>query len=227
MRKIKQRTFIALFSFLLLIIALVPMLFSWLIKEKDVSITITIDKYTIEIVVFFNELKVTSDSPYYDSVKKQLIIDASDPDAPNYVGNLNISLKTTPHIASRLRVKLMDEWRIRRHYIESIGINDIFQNVYIRADENGQLINPFMVASDLDYQIDQDGYMYYMPIINKGEELDVEWIVGGIPYPVHITETFEEECTLYLDILVEIVQANRFSEVWGISEDFYSTSTES
>ena len=62
--------------------------------------------------VSFDNLEVGLNSPYYDQVKKIIIIDGAKTTAPNYIGKLNISLSVKSNIAARFRIKIQDEWQI-------------------------------------------------------------------------------------------------------------------
>ena len=46
-------------------------------------------------------------------------------------------------------------------------------------------------------------------------------IEKGTSYNVKTTESYYEECFVDLDLIFDIVQANRFSERWLIGSDFF------
>ena len=69
---------------------------------------------------------------------------------------------------------------------------------------------------------DLDGYTYIRDIIPKNEVTTIHFITGGDAYPARSNEVFDETIYVYLDIRVDVVQANRFVEKWGISSDYFN-----
>ncbi|MFA7010766.1 MAG: hypothetical protein WC240_06055, partial [Bacilli bacterium] len=52
--------------------------------------------------------------------------------------------------------------------------------------------------------------------LEKGVTATLPFIYGGDAYIPKISRTYIDTCDLILNIRVEIVQANRFSQIWGI-----------
>ena len=67
-----------------------------------------------------------------------------------------------------------------------------------------------------------EGYTYVNHIIPKNETTIINFIDGGDAYPVKNNEVFYEMVYVHVDLIVDIVQANRFVERWGIDPAFFS-----
>ena len=82
------------------------------------GIVIETGEFDVEIFIYFGDLLLDSESPYYDAEKQIVIVNAFDPLADNYIEDLQIYLVITPVVASRLRLKFQDQWEMRRVYID-------------------------------------------------------------------------------------------------------------
>ncbi len=194
--------------------------------QEQRGIMIETGDFQVEMLAYFNTTLVDVNSPYYDAQTGTLIVNADDPLSMNYVGNLSVSFNVTSIVASRMRIKLQEEWTLTRHYLDQnplYPIPDVVESVY--SSNHGALYYPFSLLKVTQsyvpiYTI--DGYAYYPDVIPKGSANLISFIIGGDPYPVRNNEVFVETCALHLNVLVDIVQANRFSEVWNIDPTFFN-----
>jgi len=66
-----------------------------------------------------------------------------------------------------------------------------------------------------------DGYAYMNEVLNKNTLYHYEVIIGGDPYPVRSNDLYIETCTVRLGLIIDVIQANRYVELWGLEEIFY------
>ena len=59
------------------------------------------------------------------------------------------------------------------------------------------------------------GYIYYIYPISKGTS-NITLIDGGTLYGVKNNNTYSETCRVNFNVSVELIQINRYKEVWGI-----------
>lgn len=179
-------------------------------------------EYDVSMTAAFNDSVVDGTSPYYDALKKAILVDGSDYQSPNYIENLEVSFSITPDNDSRFRIKIQDEWQLKRTYY---GVEYVITEALAFEGEEtipGNALFPFLIINSSNYTYDSStGYLYFNQILEKGQTYNIDFISGGIPYPIRSTTAYYEECTVYLDFLVDVVQANRATQIWGIGYDFF------
>lgn len=222
MKKSFRKLFIALFTILTVIFISFSLTYSWFIKTNESTFIIDTGEFSSSLAVAFNGSIISSGSPYYDTQKKVVIVDAGNSLSTNHIGKLTVSLTITPEVTARFRIKIQDEWRLKRTYI---ALGTTIEEAM--SHEKGELIPgnalyPFTIANIANYTYDSEsGYLYYNLLLEKGQIYNISFITTGLTHPVVSNSVFNEECIVYLDFIVDIVQANRFSEVWGISPDYF------
>lgn len=220
-----RRMILSLALLLLIIASTFGITYAYFRTRKEHGIIIETGEFNVELMIYFDDLLIDQNSPYYDPVKKQVIINAFDVTAKNYIGDLRITMVIHPQVASRFRIKLMDQWEMRRVFInqsETDPIPDIVENLYFEPKSNLYYPHSLLrMNPDFTYIYAPDGYLYFDKILRKNQIETIDIIQGGDPYPVRFNEVFQETVYVYIDIFIDIVQANRFSEVWGIPRDFY------
>ncbi|MGD9605254.1 MAG: hypothetical protein AB7V00_03730 [Bacilli bacterium] len=222
MKKSFYKLSLAIFTILTVLFISFSLTFSWFIKTNESTFVIQTGDLASSIVVAFDGSVVNSTSPYYDSAKKVVLIDGGNTASANSIEKLTVSLTITPQVSARFRIKIQDEWRLKRTYY-SLGIT-IEEAISHENSANipGNIEYPFTIANIANYIYDsQTGYLYYNVILNKGQTYNISFITAGLDCPVFSNSVFFEECIVYLDLIVDVVQANRFSEVWGISPDYF------
>lgn len=223
----KSSRFIFIFGAIVLLLGSIYIIYAVFQEKKEALIQFETEEAKVEVFVEFDGIAVSKDSPYYDQIKKALLINASNENEGNYIGKLNISIEVTPYIVSRLRIKIQDEWHLRRTYSNTTPtriIDEIISHEHEQANPtslNYLFHLPELAAFKSDYGIDHKGYLYYRDLLQKGETYRIEIIDGGKKVTVKNTNIYYEESYLYLDLLIDLVQANRFSEVWEMDADFY------
>ncbi|MFP4177945.1 MAG: hypothetical protein ACLFTZ_04190, partial [Acholeplasmataceae bacterium] len=146
-------------------------------------------------------------------------------ESDNYIGDLSIDLRVTPAIPARMRIKVQDEWQVTRYYSDP-NIPDAFTET-IYYEPNGPDTEGYLPFSALEYDpsftgfSDIDGYLYYDGFLPKDTETTIPLVDGGLRYPVRSNPVFFEEAFIYLDLFADIVQANRFPELWEVDPDFF------
>jgi len=213
---LKKSIFILTVSALLF----VSSVFAWIEISNNVPIDIETGLFEVDIAIFFDEDPVGSDSPYYDTDTQLIDVDGFDVTEPNYIENLRVVVTVTAHNAARVRFRIQDEWRIVRHFKISGYVNPPVIVPYDLLVE-GASQSPYNIHSDF-YRGDNSPYYYYDGIIEKNETLVWTLIDGGSPYAVKDTENYYEEAFIRFQLFIDVVQANRFDELWNLEEDFFN-----
>ena len=152
----------------------------------------------------------------YESVKGQVDLGYELP--VHHLENIKIDLKVNAKIAGYLRVKVLDEWVVTRDYFnfDRITTEVVFKEY--DEDENGNIVLHFDVAEGWVYD-EKTKYYYYSELIEGGTtNLSIPFITGGISYSPKTSTTYYEVCVASVSSIAEMVQANRYEAIWGITE---------
>ena len=203
---------------LLMIVMLVitSLSYSYYINEKDYNLNIDTDIYQVQTELSFNGVLHDYLSPYYDIEKHAFIINLYDDQANNYIGNLSLDLVFEVPIASKMRFKLNESYKLTRFYNnqEQTIITEI-----IYQENINETYHPFSLlkkGSYTDLLSHSDYYMYALETFMPGHLYKLNIISGGMEYPTKNNSLYFETCYLYMDYRFEFVQANRFSQVWQV-----------
>ena len=164
---------------------------------------------------------------YYDLASKTFTLDASVVSAANFIGRFEVVFEIDVKEVLRMRTMVMDEWIKYTYYtgrpdpvLETVN-NDNVEGVYFpRWNFNANFIT--RVTPDTEKN---DFHMYYTGLIHKTDPLipfTLTFISGGrraIPDVREGMSAIDIEITF--DIIFQHVQANRYQQVWGISEDLF------
>ncbi|HNZ78077.1 MAG TPA: hypothetical protein PKG96_00530 [Bacilli bacterium] len=244
----RHSPYIILLIIVLVLSIIIPLTFSWLSKDGSIEGDITIGGMEVEIKAFFeyldeNEVLVTKNAfdpaaapNCYDSEKgllyingalKSIVLEQYEEESeynPYFLDDFKVKIELTPDITSYLRIKVFDEWKVTRFYY-SFNTEQIY-SIYHEGDN----IFPFhltdeewRVSGEVGYDSSwyydaETKYVYYTEPLEKGVLASLPFIFGGDAYLPRISRTYIDTCDLILNIKVEIVQANRFSQIWGIDE---------
>ncbi|MFA6801066.1 MAG: hypothetical protein WCR19_03055 [Acholeplasmataceae bacterium] len=227
--KLKLRLILSLTVFLTVFIVAIVATYAYFQVSEDHGITIEAGDFEVEMMVYFNGDIVTYNSPYYDPEKGVVTVNAFDATSDNYIEDLDIYFKIKPIVASRFRFKINQEWELGTYYInqnEENPIDPVIQSLY--HEDN---VYPYYPFSDLIFSqtfgqplYDQEGYIYYPDIVeSSADDVSIHIIDGGDAYGIRSNTVLYEECYLYFDMSLDIVQANRVSERWGIENSFFES----
>lgn len=227
MSRMIDKLLFVLMSLMLLVMGFVLVSYAYFQLSETHGITVSTGTFEVDFVVKFDGVTVTTDSPFYDNQRKKIIANAYDVNADNYIGSMTIDLVVTPEVAARMRFKIQQEWELRRYYLDQDPENPIapiFESIY--HGKKAVEYYPYslmMWASGFNANYEQNGMIYYMDIIPKNNQTVIPIIDGGSPYTVRTNSVLYEECYVYFDLYVDLVQANRFAEVWGIDPNYYQS----
>lgn len=215
-----RKLIISIIIFVFSVVLLTVSSFAWFRSQNVLPIVLTSGEFEVTMQVNFDNLEVGLNSPYYDQTKKIVIIDGANVNAPNYIGKLSIGLTIKSNIAARFRVKLQDEWQLYRHYFASN--TTVSSVIYHERTPEGPIDNPFIIAPTFNHLIDDNAYIYYNGVVIPNVAYTFPIITKGTRYNVRVNDVYEETCIVHLDLFFDIVQANRFSERWDISDTFFN-----
>lgn len=226
MPHIKLRTYASLVTFILVFSSLILTVYAYFVRTTTRGIIIETEAYQIEIIASFDGNIVSYTSPFYDPIKKVLIVNAYDPNSDNYIGDLEITIYITPYNTSRLRIKLFDEWELTRTYIDqdpNYPIEPVKEALnHPPMDATYFPFSSLKIHPSFQATYHSDGYAYIHQIVQKNQLITIPFIEGGDRITVRNNDVFYEEVYVYIDLRIDIVQANRFSEVWGIDPNFFN-----
>ena len=195
----------------------ITMVYAWFEVEEVRSFFLQPGVFETEIRLYFDEELITATSPYYDHESHQLLVNGFDDMSPNYIGKLKVVVRVQVHNASRMRFLIQDEWILHRYYYAGYQTTVVLPNS-LRQDGVNQ--NPYQINS-IFVRRNQDAFYYYPDVIGKNEVIEVVIFDGGSPYNVRILDTYYEEVEIRFQIAVDVIQANRFVQVWKIEPDFF------
>ena len=135
--------------------------------------------------------------------------DASNPNP--LIQNLTIQVKVTAKIAGYLRVKLFDEWKVTKTYI-----NFDKQTTEIIFKDSTEYF-AFTLAEGWYYDpVTQ--YCYYTNMIEEGFNQTLDFVTKCTPYISKSNSNYVETCAVALGLSIQVCQANRYEALWGITE---------
>jgi len=193
-------------------------------NKREFGFTIQTGEFEVIAYVSFDQVPVDLNSPYMDLETKTILVNAFDSESENYIGKLKVDIEITPNINARARIKVFDEWELTRTYSEQSGtsIEPIVQTIYHTAKSSDYLPFSLLKTGDNYNMIyDENGYAYIPNQLIKKEVTMIHLIDGGDAYPIRENEIYMETCYVNLRFVVEVVQANRFAEIWELDSNFF------
>ena len=223
---LKIRLYILIGLIIMVLGVSIPTILAYFQTQELRGIIVQTGDFEVEVFASFSGVVVDYNSPYYDRDNGSLIVNAYDELSDNYIGDLEISVAVTSIVPSRMRIKLQEQWTLTRTYLDQDPLYPIADIVEVLYHNNrGTGYYPFSllkVPTSFTPIYDVNGYAYMTDIVPSGETTTFDIIQSGDKYLVKNNEVFSEVCYLYIDLTIDVVQANRFSEIWGIDPNFYS-----
>lgn len=223
---LKIRVYILIGLIVLVLGVSIPTILAYFETQELRGIIVQTGDFEVEVFASFSGVMVDYNSPYYDRENGSLIVNAYDELSDNYIGDLKISVSVNSVVPSRMRIKLQEQWTLTRTYLDQDPLYPIADVVEVLYHNNyGTGYYPFSllkVPGTFAPIYDVNGYAYMPNIIPSDETTTFDIIQSGDKYIVKNNEVFTEVCYLYIDLMIDVVQANRFSEIWGIDPNFYS-----
>lgn len=223
--RILDRMMLILMSMMLLIMIMVITSYAYFQVSESHGITLSTGEFDVELIVKFDGVTVTIDSPYYNRENGKIIVNAFDDLSDNYIGDMTIDLGVEPEVAARMRFNIQQEWELQRYYLDQDPqnpIDPIFESIY--HTQKTAAYYPFSLmkwATGVNTTYDQNGMIYYMDMIPSSGQTIIPLIDSGDPYTVRTNSVLYEECYVYFDFYLDMVQANRFAQVWDIDPTYF------
>jgi hypothetical protein len=226
MKHLKNKWVIITILYLVLLISSFAMTYAYYVSQKEYGITLQSGEFEVEVFISFNDNVILVDSPHYNQAKNVVLVNSYDPESENYIGKLKISVLITPAVAARVRFKIMDEWELTRTYLDQnpeYPVDPVVESIYHTAkDETYYPFSLLKVDPTFDAKFDLDSYAYYNEVLKSGKSQMIHLINGGDQFLVRSNNIFEETVYIKLGFLIEVIQANRIAELWGIDHLFYT-----
>jgi hypothetical protein len=193
--------------------------YTFFIKNITHQTTLETQEFNLDIDIKLGSVDLDPSSIYYLADKEVYAINLYDINEANYIDNLSISIIVDVSIASRLRFKLYESYELTRYYHnqEETVLKEI---IYI--DQQDEFSYPFSLMKKgmfTNYFKDEQDYMYVDQVITPEQTFVFNIIDGGNFYPIRENSLFHETCYLYLAFEFEVVQANRYQEIWNLETD--------
>ena len=132
----------------------------------------------------------------------------------NNIKNLVIDLELKPQISMCVRVKILSNVVLQKYYYNT----KTYRNTSLKEDINNTL---FTISDDNWYFDSETRFYYYRSIIKKNDNQTINFVSGGKQFEVNTKSISYYENYIYnIGIEAEVVQANRYQEVWNITDDF-------
>lgn len=206
--------------YLLALVASIYYTFAYFNKDQQSDIELQPGDATITTEIRFDGVPIDSTSPYFDQTNNQIIINASDPFSVNALSKLSVQIQINSSYASRVRVKVMESYVKERYYI--LTGETLTETMAITENRDG--FHPFSyLAYGNSYHMirGDEGYQYYPYVLEEENDLQLNIIEGGLTVYGRENTQFIETITLRLSIIVEVVQANRYQQIWGIDPTIF------
>ena len=186
--------------------------FAWLSVGDENDVDLNLGTFTLSTTLKDKEVEAQVENGIYIlnglSEDEHNLYDPEN-DAP-LIENLNISVHVTAEIAGYLRVKVLNEWIVTKDYR---NFDRVIEEIIYRDEST---FFPFVLADGWVYDpITQ--YCYYTDVIEEGYDQEIPFITSGSPYVSKTNSSYIETCKVTLSVGVQIVQANRYEAIWGVT----------
>jgi len=225
MRILKSKLFIALSIYVVLFLSTLILTYAYYVNQQTRGIIMDSGSFGITVLASFDEVEITENSPYYDAVDQVILVNAYDETSINYIGKLNISIEVIPEVAARMRLQIQDEWQLTRTFFDENGVPTIpvVESVYHSPSGVGYYPFSSLKTSGTFLPIyGSDSYAYIDEVMNKNKLYRYDVIQGGDSYPVRSNDIYVETCIVRLGLVIDVIQANRYVELWGLDTTFFN-----
>ncbi|PKK94027.1 MAG: hypothetical protein CVV61_01665 [Tenericutes bacterium HGW-Tenericutes-6] len=208
------------------LLSLITMTYAYFKASNNYVIELNLGGLSLNAYISFDGVYIDQDSPYYDPITQTVIVEAFDASKPNYIEHLKIDITLSSKIASKMRFMIKDEWILTRTFNPDAmyPMDPVIESIYFSEQSDIYFPYSYLKKGDLSlFKFHDDGYAYYLPTIDKNETVMINLISGGKPYLVRENDLYVETCVIRIGLEVELVQANRFYEIWGIDQTFYQS----
>jgi len=200
--------------------------YAYFVNLQSRGILIESGSFDVIVHAYFDEEEITESNPYYDIESQTILVNAYDETSINYIQKFKLSIEIIPVITARMRIQIQDEWQLTRTFLALDGtpMVPVTESVYHTAKQEGYY--PFsLLKTPVTFQpiYQSDGYAYINELLIKNQTYRFDVIVGGDPYPVRANHLYIETCVVKLGMMIEVIQANRFEELWGLDETFFNS----
>lgn len=220
MNRHAKRILIIFILYLMTLLGSIYYTYAYFNKDETHQINLNIGVAFMDTEIAFDGIPIDSSSPYYDTDNELIIINASDPESENAISKLSVNITITPEYASRIRIKLKESYIKERRYL-STG-ETLTETMAVTENRVG--FHPFsylMYGDTYQMTLGDEGYQYYPDILNENSQLVLPIISGGLTVYGRSNTQFVETIILRLQITIEVVQANRYQEIWGIDGSIF------
>lgn len=220
MKMIKHNSILTMFfTVLILVIFFTSFTLAWISTEVSKEVNTSFGSFQLSCTLTSNDQSVVFDHGTYlvnglSKVDQESLFTRlpglSSTVSTSYIESLNVSIAISAEIAGYMRVKLLDEWAVTRKYYDFD--RESSESIF-RSDDN---LFPYELADGWVYD-KVTRYCYYTKLIEKDTKGTIPFIVSGTSYTPKTSSFFYELCEVAISTSLEVVQANRYQALWGIT----------
>jgi hypothetical protein len=206
--------------YILTLIGSIYVTFAYYQKEQTSILVYQTGEVEVTMLVSFDGVFIDQLSPYYDATHQELIIHASDITQAHALSKLKITVVIRSDYASRVRIKLKESYIRTRTYLAT---EETFEEVIVitQSNEDYHPYSQLKKGDMLDLNVYQDGYQYVRNILKSNHRLELPLIDGGSMLYARTNQHFKEDIILRLGIMIEVVQANRYQDIWKVDSGVF------
>lgn len=202
-----KKNFLVICISILVIILSGSVIFAWLLDSDSGNIEFEQPNYRdFEYNITFNG--TNEEVVLNENGLLEVIGNLKEPgETGKYIENLTASISFIPEVAAYLRMKINDSWELTRTYASGrVSVEIIYKETK----------NNFVLADDWYYD-ENTNYIYYQKYILKStEKVLIPFIVAGVGIDTGDSIRYTDDYRVIVDFVCDVVQANRFQEIWGI-----------
>ena len=180
--------------FLITAIIVTGFSFAWFFMRQTQSNKISVSNFKVTLDCYLGDTKITDSG---------LITLSTDSRADNYIGNLKVNVNYEGDGAGYLRVRMAHK----------------FYRADDKAVQHPADIIPYAVDSDnWKDNREEDSCYYYNKVLNAEENTDPKTVTVFDGLSEGETLNIGSEFQIQLAIEADMVQVNRYPQIWGITE---------
>ncbi len=207
------------------VLSLLSVSFAYYQKSQSTDITLETGEINLSISFYLDDMVIDETSIYYDQATKSYTFDITDEEVLNHISKVKVMVHVDTDIALKMRFKLLQSYVVTRTYHITEGETIPPYTRIIQIPNHSDTYYPYSLfkkgwANTLI--LGDDGYLYVKDTLLKGDYV-IPLIEGGLTYYGQSHQTFEETGYVSFNLIVEVVQSNRYEAIWGINASFYNS----
>lgn len=206
-------------------ISLLSISFAYYQKSQSTDMLLETGDVNLSVTFYLDDLVIDETSLYYDEDTQSYTFDITDETVLNHIAKVKVVLHLDTDIALKMRIKLLQSYVVTRTYHITEGDPIDPYTRIIQIPSHSDTFYPYSLFKKGwtdTLLLGDDGYLYVKDTFHKGV-YDIPFIEGGLTYYGQSHQTFDETGYVSFNLIVEVVQSNRYEAFWGIDSSFYQS----